>query len=168
MNDLMFGGFGSMGPMIPTPVGSPAFPVGSVGVAPTSGQLGGLGTGVTSGAPNPMVPATGGPANPIMPSAPNPLGGMGGFFRNPDGSMNTQNIGMMAGGLQALGGMWNTFQQTRLARQSMDQQREAWETNLANQEKTYNTSLEDKIRSRYAAEGRSSRDADDYLKKHQL
>jgi hypothetical protein len=88
--------------------------------------------------------------------------------------------GMMGGGggggglnavlgiVQTLGGLWNSFQQHKIAREQLSLARETFETNLANQTQTYNTALEDRIRSRYHTEGREAGAADDYLSEHSL
>lgn len=91
----------------------------------------------------------------------------GGFFRNQNGSFNTGNLQLALGGIQTLGALWNSYQQNKLAKESLGLQREAFETNLANQTQTYNTSLEDRIRARYATEGRSEQ-ADSYIAEHSL
>lgn len=91
----------------------------------------------------------------------------GTFFRNENGSFNTGNLQLALGGIQTLGALWNSYQQNKLAKESLGLQREAFETNLANQTQTYNTSLEDRIRARYATEGRSEQ-ADAYIAEHSL
>jgi hypothetical protein len=58
------------------------------------------------------------------------------------------------GGLQSLGSLWNSFQQQKLAKKSLKFQKDAFKTNLERSAKVYNTALEDRIRSRYATEGR--------------
>ncbi|ANJ20800.1 virion protein [Roseobacter phage RD-1410W1-01] len=78
------------------------------------------------------------------------------------------NVGMILGGVQALGNLWNSYQQNKLAKQQFAFQKEAFQTNLANQTQTYNTALEDRIRARYHTEGRSSGEADQYLEEHSL
>lgn len=101
----------------------------------------------------------------------NPIGGIqqqGSFFRNSDGSFNTNNIGLVIGGIQTLGSLWNSYQQQKIAKEQLALQREAFQTNLANNTQTYNTALEDRIRARYNTEGRTSQEADQYLSENSL
>ena len=91
----------------------------------------------------------------------------GTFWRNGDGSLNTENLKLGLGGIQTLGSLWYAFQKNKLAKKSLNLQRKAFETNLANQTQNYNTSLEDRIRARYATEGRSG-EANAYIAKHRL
>jgi hypothetical protein len=67
-----------------------------------------------------------------------------------------------------LGSLWNSFQQNKIAKKSLALQERTFETNLGNQTKTYNTELEDRIRTRYASEGRDSSEADAYVEKNKL
>lgn len=106
-------------------------------------------------------------ANAAVPNVNVPQTGVGQFFRNGDGSFNTGNLQLALGGIQTLGALWNSYQQNKLAKESLSLQRDAFETNLANQTQTYNTSLEDRIRARYATEGRSEQ-ADSYIAEHSL
>lgn len=117
--------------------------------------------GVTTGVQNTDVTAGG----------VNPVGGtqnQGNFLRNADGSFNANNIGMVIGGIQTLGSLWNSYQQHKIAKEQLALQREAFRTNLANNTQTYNTALEDRIRARHHTEGRSSGETDAYLDEHSL
>ena len=107
----------------------------------------------TPGITAPQVPGvTGGAAAPQTP----------GFFAQ-------GGIGQFAlGSIQTLGSLWNSFQQNKVAKESMKFQKEAFATNLANQEQSYNTALEDRINARYVTEGKSQADADAYVQKHSL
>ncbi len=74
---------------------------------------------------------------------------------------------MVLGGLETLGTLWGAFQQNKLARKSLKFQKQAFQTNLANSTKVYNTALEDRIRARYATEGRSEQ-ADAKIRENRL
>ena len=78
------------------------------------------------------------------------LGGLGSLFSKGGPAS------IALGGLETLGSIWNSFQQNKLAKKSLKFQKDAFKTNLANSTKVYNTALEDRIRARYATEGRSS------------
>ncbi len=91
--------------------------------------------------------------------------GLGGSlgFGDTSGSLTTPGGGLFGagggasialGGLQTLGSIWSSFQQMKLAKKSLKFQKNAFKTNLANSTKVYNTALEDRIRARYATEGR--------------
>lgn len=81
---------------------------------------------------------------------------------------NSNTIGMVMGGLQALGSLWNSYNQQKLAKEQFKFQKQAWQTNLANQTKTYNTALEDRIRARHFTEGKSAKETNDYIATHRL
>lgn len=107
----------------------------------------------TPGMTVPQVPGmTGGAAAPQTP----------GFFAQ-------GGVGQFAlGAIQTLGSLWNSFQQNKMAKESMKFQKEAFTTNLANQEQSYNTALEDRINARYVTEGKSQAEADAYIQKNSL
>lgn len=103
-----------------------------------------------------------------IPGAPAAGAGIGpGFFKNADGSFNTGNAQLVLGGIQTIGSLWNSFQQQKLAKETFAFNKQAYQTNLDNQRSTYNTALEDRIRARYATEGRSEQ-ADSYIDNHSL
>ena len=120
----------------------------------SSGVSGGGVTGinVTAGGVKPV----GGPEN------------KGTLLRNGDGSLNTDTIGLAIGGIQTLGALWNSYQQHKIAKEQLALQRESYETNLENNTQTYNTALEDRIRSRHNTEGRDTSETNSYLKEHSL
>lgn len=91
----------------------------------------------------------------------------GSFFRNPNGSFNTNNLKLGLGAIKTLGSLWMSFKQNKLAEKSLALQEKAFETNLHNQTTSYNTALEDRIRARYHTEGRSEQ-ADSYIDNHKL
>lgn len=81
------------------------------------------------------------------------------------------NIGtgqLALGGLSALTNIWGANKQMKLAEDQFDFTKKIATTNLNNQVKSYNTALEDRIRSRAAVEGSSSAEAEAYLNKNRL
>jgi len=59
---------------------------------------------------------------------------------------------LLLGGLQAISNFMAARDQNRLARQQFNYTREVTDTNLANQIRSYNTRLEDRVRTRTAME----------------
>lgn len=88
-----------------------------------------------------------------------------GFMENFGGAEGLETI---FGGIEGLGNLYTAIQSLGMAQDTFDFNKKAWETNLANQTQTYNTSLEDTIRSRYVTEGKSDAEADNYISKHSL
>lgn len=139
----------------------------SMGVAaPTVSQAavvagaGTAGTGYTGIAP---PTATGAPV--VTP----PTTGVGGVKAGGPGFFAQGGFGQFAlGAIQTLGSLWNSYQQNKLAKESFKFQKEAYATNLANQEQSYNTALQDRINARYVTEGKSQSEADSYIKEHSL
>jgi len=103
------------------------------------GQMGGLGP-LQSAATNAVADTAGDTTS---------MWGEGGLF----GKGGTASIAL--GGLATLGSLWNSFQQQKLAKKTLKFQKSAFKTNLKNSTQVYNTALEDRIRARYATEGRS-------------
>ena len=62
-------------------------------------------------------------------------------------NMDTANFGLK--GLATLGNLWGAFQGNKLARKQFGLARDAYNTNLANQIKSYNTTLERRIKGRH-------------------
>lgn len=79
---------------------------------------------------------------------------------------NGQNLGALAQGFGALSSAYLGFQNLRAAKDQLNFQRDAFSKNFANQTKSYNTSLEDRIRGRSANPNES--DVQAYLAKHSL
>ncbi len=75
-----------------------------------------------------------------------PMGNQGvgsGFGWN----MDTANFGLK--GLATLGNLWGAFQGNKLARKQFSLASDAYNTNLTNQIKSYNTTLEERIKGRH-------------------
>lgn len=87
---------------------------------------------------------------------------------------NTGDLGLMdygklaMGGMQTLGNLYMAFQANKLAKKQFSFQKDFANQNLANSIQSYNTTLEDRIRSRAVTEGRASGYADEYLSKNKL
>ncbi|AWY09413.1 structural protein [Ruegeria phage vB_RpoP-V13] len=135
--------------------------LGTTGVAANNLQMGTLASAPTgsNGLPSATV------ASPTTPGA---TSGAGTFWKNGDGSLNTNNIGLVLGGVQMLGNLWNSYQAHKLAKEQMAFAREQWDTNLANQTQTYNTALEDRIRGRYAVGERTDAQVQEEVSRHAL
>ena len=118
---------------------------------------GNIGNGIANGGATPLslLPATG-------------ATGQGSFFRNPNGSFNTNNLRLGLGSIQTIGSLFSAFNQNRLANRSLALQERAFETNLNNQTATFNQALEDRIRTRFNTEGRSQAEADATIERRSL
>lgn len=77
---------------------------------------------------------------------------------------NTDTLQLGLSGVSALGNFWNAFQAQKLAKQQFNFTKDITETNLANQIKSYNTTLGDRARSRGFVEGQSQSEIDDYIR----
>lgn len=77
-------------------------------------------------------------------------------------------VQMGIGAISTLGSLWNSYNQSKIAKKSLALQERTFETNLANQTKTYNTELEDRIRTRYDSERRDPSEADAYVERNRL
>lgn len=84
------------------------------------------------------------------------------------GGLNLQGLSSLLSGVSSLGSLYGAYQQNKLAKDTLKFNKQAYATNLADNRQTYNTSLEDRIRSRYHTEGRSSAAADEYLSTNKL
>jgi hypothetical protein len=81
---------------------------------------------------------------------------------------NVPTAQLALSGLGTLGSLWGAFQSAKLAKKNFNYTKDVTESNLANQIKSYNTSLEDRIRSRAAVEGMSPEQAASYLDRNRL
>jgi hypothetical protein len=82
--------------------------------------------------------------------------------------LNLDTANLVLGGLQSIGNIWAAWEANKLAKKQFNFQKDITETNLANQIQAYNTTLEDRIRSRAAVEGMSDADAQAYIDKNSL
>jgi hypothetical protein len=76
--------------------------------------------------------------------------------------------GLALGGVKVLGNLWNSYQQQKIAKDQLSFAKNMFNKNLTNQTKTYNSALEDRIRSRHAYSGKSEEDTQNYLKANRL
>jgi hypothetical protein len=67
-----------------------------------------------------------------------------------DIAWNTGTLNTGFKGLATLGNLWGAFQGNKLARKQFSAAQDAYNTNLTNQIKSYNTQLEDRIRGRHS------------------
>lgn len=81
---------------------------------------------------------------------------------------NLNTFDSILGGLQTGFGIYNALAAQKQAKKEFAFGKEIANANLNNSIQSYNTSLEDRIRSRVAMEGRPSSDADAYLDQHKL
>ena len=101
-------------------------------------------------------------------------GGLGGIAEVGSGmggsgfGFNMDTGKLMLGGLQTIGSLWNAFQAQKLAKKQFNFQKEITEKNMANQIKTYNTTLADRGRARAAVEGQSPEVAAAYVRDNSL
>lgn len=142
------------------PIGQISSGSGATGMtmmAPTSSGLAGL-------AGSQLIPSN---ANPMM-------GGMGGLGMGANGGGWFQKIGGMEGlgtiaqGIASLGSVLGSMKGLKLAKEQLAFEKDTYNTNLTNTKKTYNTNLEDRVRARYATEGRSGDEVSSYLAKHSM
>lgn len=88
--------------------------------------------------------------------------GEGSFFGKGGGA------GVALGGLQTLGNIFNSFQQLKLAKDTLKFQKNAFKTNLGDQRKVFNTALQDRINSRFFTEGKTQAEADERIAERSL
>lgn len=82
--------------------------------------------------------------------------------------MNIPTLRLGLGALSSLGNIYGAFQANKLARDNFNFTKDVTNTNLNNQIKSYNTTLEDRARSRATQEGRDQASADAYIAANRL
>lgn len=141
----------------------------NMGLAGINKYLQGIGTGATGAlgssagsVANVSIPGIGGvPGVNGMPWQATPLG------------FNLGTAGAVVGGLQTIGNLWGAWEANKLAKKQFAFQKDITETNLANQIMSYNTALNDRIRSRAYTEqgqagGLTQAQAEQYIQDNQL
>jgi len=81
---------------------------------------------------------------------------------------NLDTAQLALGGLQTIGSLWQAWEANKLAKESFKFQKDFANTNLANSIQSYNTTLDDRIRSRGFTEGQSADQIQGYLDKNRL
>jgi len=82
--------------------------------------------------------------------------------------MNVPTLQLGLGALGSLSNIYGGFQANKLAKDQLSFTKDITNTNLNNQIQSYNTALEDRARSRAAAENRSQSSADEYIQQNKL
>lgn len=107
----------------------------------------------------------------------NPSIGTGGFGAGSGGGLFSSGAGGLAsldglkligGGLSTIGNLWTAFQAQKLAKEQFNFQKDFANTNLANQIKSYNTALEDRITARSFTQGDDEATTQAYIEKNKL
>jgi len=94
--------------------------------------------------------------------------GNGNLFSGSGFGANLDTAKMALTGLGTIGNLWAAFQAQKLAKKQFNFTKKITETNLANQVQAYNTTLEDRGRSRAFAESQNASDAQAYIDKNRL
>lgn len=89
----------------------------------------------------------------------------GGWFDKVGG---LEGMGKLAQGLMSLGSLYGSFKGLGLAKDQLNFTKQAFQENLANSKKSYNTALEDRIVARNHAQGGPKSAVQGYLDKHSL
>ncbi len=84
------------------------------------------------------------------------------------GGLTGSQWGMAGQGIMGMANLYNGLQANKLAKNQLAFAKESYATNLANSLKSYNTTLTDKINSRYGVEGKSTDQAAAYLAANKL
>jgi hypothetical protein len=81
-------------------------------------------------------------------------------------NMDTLKLGLS--GLGSIANIWGAFSAANLAKKQFNLQKQAYQTNLANQIKSYNTNLDSTERSRAAVEGQTAAQQAAYIAANKL
>ena len=95
-------------------------------------------------------------------------GGAAGGASSAGFGFNLPTAQLALGGIQTIGSLWNAFEANKLAKKQFAFQKDVTETNLRNQIQSYNTTLEDRSRSRAHTEGQSAETAQAYVDNNRL
>ena len=120
-------------------------------------------TGVTAPSPMAGIPAVAGAA-----AAPMQGNWLSNTFGNGEGGLDLDKLGTAFDGLKSVFGIWGGMKQLGMAKDAYEFEKKSYQENVANQKKTYNSTLEDRQRARAAFAGEDEKSVDDYVKKHRL
>lgn len=156
----------------PQQMNAAAMPMAAGMTMPTSTDLG-WSTPSMAAAPaqsSPFSYGLGGQTPAGVTAAPTMAGAQPQGFMGKAGSWlgNGQNLSAVMQGIGALTSAWLGYQNLRVAKDQLGFQKDAFQKNFANQTKSYNTSLEDRIRGRTADYAGKESDVQAYLDKHKL
>lgn len=108
---------------------------------------------------SPMAPLSLQPLNTTIPSlssvSPQTGAQPQGMFGIEGLGANIDTLKLGLGGLQSVAGIWNAMEQNKLAKKSFRLNEGILNTNLANSIRAYNSTLDDRLRSRQVVEGTS-------------
>lgn len=96
----------------------------------------------------------------------NPMGTLFGGVDTGTGNVSTGIVSPMLGGMGALFQGWSGLQQSKLAKDALNFQKQAYSTNLANQTQAYNTQLEDQYKARTSDYAGKDEDVAKYMQEH--
>lgn len=108
-------------------------------------------------------------AEPVNPSTPNVS--FWDSFKRPDDMGGGYDFGAIASLTESLGDLANiysSFRANRIARDTLDFQRDSFQKNFANQVSTFNMNLEDRAHNRARQAGQTTAEAEAYINKHRL
>lgn len=153
-----------------TMMGQPAMGSG----IPNYSQIGNYGVG-TPAVPSAAMPSPASTTS-LVPNSPvdnltktaEPMGWLKSTIFNKDGGLNLDAIGSIAGTIGDFGKLYMGYKANKLAEDSLNFQKQAYQTNLANQTSSYNLALEDRVNGRYSSRERNEAQINDYLNKHRL
>lgn len=154
---------GSYGPAVAPMFGQAVDPVKSYlttpgNVAPNLATPDVPGVTTIPGVNAPIVAAPTTTTSAVSPTAPS-TSGLG---------FNTGTMGLLLGGIQTIGNLWNAWEQNKLAREQFKFSKDITNQNLANQMQSYNTNLQTVADLRASTEGWSGQDARQYVKDNKL
>jgi hypothetical protein len=92
----------------------------------------------------------------------------GNMFKNSDGTFNFDGLGTITDGLATIGSLWSSWQQTKLAKETLAFNKASYQENLANEKQSYNTTLQGRTQAEFMAEGRSMDEVDAYYNENKL